>query len=475
MDTLLLTSLAVAAFHLAGLLSVISALFTARTPQGAIAWALFLVMVPYLALPLYWIFGRNKFRGYADARQAGETEVHAITRALHTRREDLRATLAPPADRFHVLEALARMPFTRGNTARLLVDGQETFDAIFAAIRRAESYVLVEFFIIHDDELGQALKDCLLERAKAGVRVYVLYDEVGSHGLSRRYLAELRNAGVDIRPFDTRKGIHNRLQLNFRNHRKIVIVDGEEAFVGGHNVGDEYMGRDPTFGPWRDTHAAFTGPCVTATQIVFLEDWYWVTGQTPDLRWDPPEPLEHGRAVLVLPSGPADSLETCSLLFVNALHAARRRIWIVTPYFVPDLDVISALQSAALRGVEVRILLPLKPDHLLVYLASFAYLRDLNLPGIRFFRYEPGFLHQKVLLVDDDFATVGTANADNRSFRLNFEITMAVADPGFARETEAMLETDFARAREVGEEDLERRSLPFKVGVRFARLLSPIL
>ncbi len=476
MDTLLfMLSLAVLLFHIAGVLSLISALMTTRTPQGAIAWSMSLITFPYLAVPLYWIFGRNKFRGYVDARRKGNDVIHGITRGLQASIPTVRSPGTETNPHLTGLEALARMPFTRGNKVDLLVDGEATFRAIFEAIDRAKEYILIEFFIIHEDDLGRELHRRLQARARNGLRIYVLYDEVGSHGLSEEYRRSLREAGVDIRPFDTRKGLLNRLQINFRNHRKIVIIDGKEAYVGGHNVGDEYMGRDPSFGPWRDTHASFRGPSVTATQLVFLEDWHWAAGTVPELRWDIPEPAEDGADILTLPSGPADKLETCSLMFVNILHTARKRAWIVSPYFVPDLDVISAIQSAALRGVEVRIMLPLKPDHLMVYLASFAYLAVLDLPGIRFFRYEPGFLHQKVLLIDDHLAAVGTANADNRSFRLNFEITMLAADRGFAGQVESMLKEDFSRCREVDRSDYDRRSLLFKLGVKASRLLSPIL
>jgi cardiolipin synthase len=367
------------------------------------------------------------------------------------------------------------MPFTTPNEVQLLVDGEATFSAIFEAIDEARDYLLVQFFIIRDDGLGRELKDRLCRKAREGIRVYLLYDEIGSHSLSKAYVRELREAGVDVRPFWTTKGWRNRLQVNFRNHRKIVVADGRVAFVGGLNVGDEYLGRNPRVGPWRDTHARFEGPSVTCVQLAFLEDWYWASHEVPQLEWRPAPAREGRKRVLVLPTGPADALETCNLFFLHAIHSARERIWIVSPYFVPDHDILAALQLAALRGVDVRIMLPLKPDHKIVYLASFSYLSHLAMEGVGVFRYEPGFLHQKVLLVDDDLASVGTANADNRSFRLNFEISMVVADREFAGEVETMLERDFARCRRVTEEDYERRGLLFKLGVKIARLFSPLL
>ena len=278
-----------------------------------------------------------------------------------------------------------------------------------------------------------------------------------------------------VRPFDTTKGLVNRLQINFRNHRKIVVVDGKTAFVGGHNVGDEYMGREKRFGPWRDTHAWYQGPVVAMIQLSFLEDWYWSTREALPLDWEM-RPADNGNMTfLTLPSGPADKLQTCSLFFTQAINMAKERLWIVSPYFVPAEDVTSALQLAVLRGVDVRIMLPLKPDHLLVYLASFAYIGELEKLGVKFFRYKPGFLHQKVMLVDDSMACVGTANFDNRSFHLNFEITMVGLDDRFIGDVEKMLLNDFRSCVPATAKDYERRWIGFKVGVKIARLFSPIL
>jgi cardiolipin synthase len=462
-------------FYVLGIVSTFNALLTARTSQGAIAWAIGLVSFPYVALPLYWIFGRSKFQGYVDARRVGDEMLHNVTADLERLPEDIVAFPAKDNAEALALERLAHMPFGRHNRARILVDGEATFGAIFEGIAGARDYVLVQFFIVKDDELGRELKHHLLAKAAEGVRVYFLYDEVGSHSLPRSYAGELRAAGVDIRPFKTTKGRGNRLQINFRNHRKIVVVDGTRAYVGGLNVGDEYMGRGAKFGAWRDTHAAYEGPTVLGIQLTFLEDWYWASQEVPKLNWTPVKADGADQRVLAIPTGPADEGETCSLLFLHAINAARERVWIVSPYFVPDLDMVSALHLAALRGVDVRIMLPDKPDHVLVYLASFTYLADLAGSGVRFFRYRAGFLHQKVLLVDDRWAVVGTANADNRSFRLNFEISMAGYDARFAKDVEIMLENDFGQCYEVGAEDYHERNLPFRVACKAARLLSPIL
>jgi cardiolipin synthase len=263
--------------------------------------------------------------------------------------------------------------------------------------------------------------------------------------------------------------------LNFRNHRKVVVVDGRAAWIGGHNVGDEYLGRDPRFGRWRDTHLRIEGPAALAVQVSFAEDWHWATNQTiPDLVWNPTPAGEGDTTVLIVPTGPADKLETAGLMFTHAINSAHTRIWIASPYFVPDDAVLAALQLAGLRGVDVRILIPDRPDHLLVYLAAFSYFDEASETGVRFYRYTDGFLHQKVMLIDDQVATVGTANFDNRSFRLNFEITGVVADAAFAAQVERMLTEDFAHAREMTEADVSKRSFWFKLGTRIARLTSPV-
>jgi cardiolipin synthase len=254
----------------------------------------------------------------------------------------------------------------------------------------------------------------------------------------------------------------------------VVVVDGAVAWVGGHNVGDEYLGRDPKFGRWRDTHVRIEGPAALAAQLSFSDDWHWATGRHLDLSW---RPVPSGKAdlpVLIVPSGPADPLETANLMFVHAIESARARIWIASPYFVPDRPVITALQLAGLRGVDVRILIPDEVDHLGVYLAAYSYLDEAGSTGVRFYRYRDGFLHEKVMLIDGFAATVGTANFDNRSFRLNFEITAVVMDDGFAAEVEAMFEADLARARLMEPGEYDHKPWWFRFGVRLARLTAPI-
>ncbi|MGZ7081377.1 MAG: phospholipase D-like domain-containing protein, partial [Thermoanaerobaculia bacterium] len=297
----------------------------------------------------------------------------------------------------------------------------------------------------------------------------------GSYDLPKKCVKRMLAAGIDVRGFHTVGGRANRFQLNFRNHRKIVVVDGHTAWVGGHNFGDEYLGRDPKVGFWRDTHLRVEGPVVQTVQVSFIEDWHWADGKFPDLNWDPqPAPNGARRAILCLPSGPADELESCTLFFIAAISGATSRLWIASPYFVPDEQFITALQLAALRGVDVRILIPEHSDNLLVSLSAWSYLEELEIVGIQMWRHQRGFMHQKVTLIDDEYCTIGTANFDNRSFRLNFEVTMAVADRDLAAQVRLMLEDDFAHAERVTAAQLRRRSLPFRFAVQAARLAAPV-
>jgi cardiolipin synthase len=465
----------IASCHLLGFASSIHALMTARTPQGSIAWLVALNTFPYLAVPAYWVFGRSRFQGYVTEWRRKDSQSAALLATLEERMARFRVPLPFVDGESSVAERLAGLPFTGCNGVTLLVDGDATFDSILAGVDAAREYVLFQFFIVKDDEIGRRVQRHLVDRARAGVRVYFLYDEVGSHALPRSYLDALRAAGVRVAPFNTRRGPRNRFQVNFRNHRKLVVTDGRAAWVGGHNVGDEYMGKDPKFGHWRDTHVRVEGPAVLGAQLSFLEDWQWATSESLELRWEPAPATDGATAsVLVVPSSPADTLETATLMFLQALGSARRRIWIASPYFVPDRALVSALQLAGLRGVEVRILIPSIADHLLSFLNAYAYLADGGATGVRFFRYRDGFTHQKVVLIDDQVATVGSANFDNRSFRLNFELTAIVHDPAFVAAVEGMLQADFAKASEEPHDALARKPWWFRLAVRCATLTAPI-
>ncbi len=463
----------IAIAHILGVFSSVSALMATRTSQGAIAWIVALNSFPLITVPAYWIFGRNKFKGYVTARHALDDQhdeqieiVRRLVEPFRFKPENKQGTMAG--------EKLAQLPILGSNAVDLLIDGEQTFDSIIEGIDQAREYILVQFYIIHDDGLGQRLKGALLDKVRQDVRVFLLYDEIGSHSLPKSYLEEMRSAGIAVHSFQSTRGSSNRFQLNFRNHRKIVVVDGKAGWIGGHNVGDEYLGKNPKFGRWRDTHVKITGPAVLEMQVSFLEDFHWATDTVPDVAWKPVPAPEGDAAVLILPSGPADDLETASLMYQQAIHGAQQRIWIASPYFVPDESVLSALHLAALRGVEVRILIPDVADKKLVYYSAYAFVGELLREGIEIYRYLPGFLHEKVFLIDDRVAGIGTANFDNRSFRLNFEITALIVEQGLTTEVEKMFQEDFAQSEKMTVQDVESKPWWFKMLARASYLTAPI-
>jgi len=462
--------------HAAGFITSLLALMSIRTAQGTLAWILALNTLPYVAVPAYLILGRRRFEGYMTARREEDTRLEEAILGDREEFRDFQVTLPDDRGDVRAVVSLASLPVLSGNEVELLVDGPRIYESLFAGIESAEKYLLVQFYIVRDDGIGRELRDRLVEAARRGVRVLFLYDEIGSFRLSSSYLESLREGGVRVSHFHSTRGSGNRFQLNFRNHRKVLVVDGTEGWVGGINVGDEYLGKDPDLGAMRETHMRIRGPAALGLQLSFLEDWHWATGDTPEFPWTPrPVPSGADVPVLVVASGPADPMETGSLLVQQAIHASVRRIWISTPYFVPDGGVMAALKLAVARGVDVRILIPDRPDHVIVGLASYPFLEQLIGAGVQFLRLESAFLHAKAMVLDEAIAAVGTLNLDNRSFRLNFEITGLVFDQEFASAVEAMFERDFTTSRRMTMEDVTERPLLRRMASRAAALLAPIL
>ena len=470
-----LWALAVAGIWVAGFACTFHALMRVRSERATVAWCIALISMPALAVPFYLIFGRRSFHGYhAALAKALEEHGELIRDAREAMGEHWVAHDDLPTQLHSSLSSLNRWPFSRGNHFELLIDGDRTFTAIEEAISKSESYILFQFYIIRDDGLGRRLKEALIERAKAGVRVHFLYDEIGSHGLPRGFKDDLTAAGVEVDAFGTTRGRSNRFQINFRNHRKIVVVDGKVAFVGGHNVGDEYLGESEKFGHWRDTHLRITGPSVKECQGVFLQDWYWASRKLPEVD-TVPEAVADGGLAMVMPSGPTRDFEVCQMAFQILIGGAREKLWIASPYLVPDEATLVALQHAVHRGVDVRVMIPAVKDHLIVYLAAFSFFEEMEKSGIKVLRYGPGFLHQKAILVDDAIAGIGTVNIDERSFRLNFEVTAFSCETEFVASVTEMFETDFESCVPATAADYHDKSLLFRLGVRIARLFSPIL
>jgi cardiolipin synthase len=470
-----LIAVALVLVYVIAIFSAIEAIMKARTSQGAVAWTISLLTLPYITVPLYLVFGRNKFDRYWEQRDEIEQESLRLINATSDLIEQHKA-LSNDTPLYASLSKLTGMPATTGNRVELLVDGEQTFASILAGLAAAEHYILFQFYIIRDDDLGRRLCRVLADRARAGLKVFLLYDEIGSHKFpGTRLYRQLQMTGVKVAPFKTTQGRRNRFQLNFRNHRKNVVVDGKYAWIGGHNVGDEYLGLNKRRGHWRDTHTRVAGPAVLGAVLAFATDWHWATRSPMNVAWQFSGERKGDSKVLVFPSDPASEYEEAGLMYHQAIVQATQRIWIASPYFVPDHAIISALQLAALRGVDVRVLIPDEPDGPVVAMANWAYTRELLPTGVKVYRYQGGFMHQKVLLMDDHIAGVGTANFDNRSFRLNFEITLLVDDPAFATQVDQMLQADLRRSRQVDLADFDNKPAWFPVAMGVARLLAPML
>ena len=478
--------------HVLGIANAGHAIMNVRSSRGAIAWGISSIAFPWVAIPLYWIFSRTKFRGYSEAISRAYHQHQGLVSYADDEILELKAQLPKELATVEKLVSnISSFPFTNNNALELLIDGEQTFAQMLRAIAIAQDYILLQTYIIHNDEIGNKFKSALIAKARDGVRIYLLYDALGSRKLDRAYLKSLRKNGIAVSSFRSTKGKGNRFQLNFRNHRKILVVDGHTGFMGGLNIGDEYLGKNTRFEAWRDTHLKIKGTNVKSLQRTFLQDWYWATKKIPQVSWSIAKKDSYDQIALVLATGPADRLEVCKMFFLNLINLARDRLWIASPYFVPDDSTLNALKLAALRGVDVRIILPDRPDHLLVYLCSFSFYAELQKVGIKLYCYRTGFMHQKIFLCDcgasrrhRTIAGVGTVNLDNRSLLLNFEVMTfgirsnrqqnAIA-PDLVESVEQMLLDDFNASRLINLKEYQQKPFWFKLSAEVSRLLAPIL
>lgn len=474
---LMLIAIIAPVIHLVGALHALHAVMRVNSPQGAIAWALLLVFFPYFAIPLYIVFGPWSFRDFR----------RSMLLALRQQRPcsvfEYEVALAPPYTSFgRVVSFLAKQSFTRGNQVELLVDGEQFFPRLFSAINNSKQSVLVEFFILRDDATGSEFFAALEQAAARGVKVHLLYDPIGSISLDDDVFGTLLAAGVQVAAFHTTRGsIMKRFRLNYRNHRKIAVIDGTSAIIGGFNIGDEYRGKNFRGCGWRDTGLTVQGPVVAAIEGTFFLDWCCATGSNLALLPSQPTVADASSTTpsevfaLSLATGPVGGNDECGMLCLTAIEAALSRIIIATPYFVPDDAILRALRRAVIRGVEVTIMLPNVWDHFLVQLAALYYADCANRAGCRVVRYKDGFMHQKVTLVDDTIVIIGSSNWDERSFRLNFEHQLIVADAGFAKQVEVMLARDLLHCTPAPTSEFAMRPFPVRLAAHIARLFSPVL
>ncbi|WP_020559616.1 cardiolipin synthase [Thiofilum flexile] len=442
-----------------------------RRESGAtLAWALAIIFLPIVGLLSFWLFGTTRLYFRKRKRRKVEAELAPDIKRLKLDIQQEAQLIGLPPSLVHLAHQLDKIGPSEGNQIQLYRQGAITFDAIKAAFEAAEHHIHVLYYIWEPDATGKRMRDALMRAAKRGVEVRVLVDDVGSRKTRHRFFTPLQQAGGQVGRFLKVNLLSRRININHRNHRKIIVIDGEIAFTGGMNIGDVYAGLAE---PWLDLHAQIRGPVAKDLQETFCEDWYHATGENLVKNiYFPPTPLEGSVSAQFLASGPADqSWQAIYTLLFAAMGMATERIWVETPYFVPDRPLMMALQTAALRGVDVRILLPAKSDHPLVYYAGRSFWDDLLLAGARIFEYYPAMIHAKAVMIDSHFATLGSTNMDQRSFRLNFEGNLFIYDAAIA----AQLRQDFLALCDVTHEaTLEtRRRLPLRE--RFKESISHIL
>jgi cardiolipin synthase len=454
-----------------------------RSPTATLAWLMVLLFLPLVGLLIYFVLGATRANRIRKKSESVATRIddvlsrHGVSGKM---REHGAIPQLDPSTR--ALVALGRrttsLPASYGNRATILDSAAATYRAIMRGIDDAEDHIHVEYYIIQPDRIGRALRDRLVRRAADGLAVRVLCDAVGSSKLPSNFWAPLEEAGGQAAVFNPiRFRIRRRDRVDFRNHRKIVVFDGKVGLTGGINMGREYLGLDPEIGKWRDSHISIGGPAVLGLQQTFAEDWLFTTGELlDDLRYYPNFTEVHGTQIVdIIDSGPDRQFSSVHQIFFQSIALSQKRVWVTSPYFVPDPVIEESLIAAALRGVDVRLLVPFKSDVPIISMASRSYYPRLLEAGVRIFEYERGFVHAKTLVVDEWVGTIGSANMDIRSFKLNFEVNAMVYGAEFARELAGQFLEDLKFSREITAEAVAQTGYTRRLAQAFARLLSPLL
>lgn len=452
-------------------------LLTKKEPVSALAWCLAVIGLPFVGPLLYWEFGynyiyrtaRTKRRRATDFAAANPPRAPGATRGageVSSKTFEL-ARLAARANAF---------PLTDGNSVELFHDTRDAFEELLARVAEARSHVHAEFFIIRNDDVAQRFIGVLTEKARQGVQVRLLYDAWGCVFLRQATLRPLVEAGGQVRPFLPLSPLRSLFHFNLRNHRKICVIDGAVGFTGGMNIGAEYLGENEYFGYWRDSFARVTGPGVAGLQRVFAEDWDFAGGESLNGPEYFPEPEVVGDdPVQIVESGPDQEINAIRDVYLMAILAAQRRLWMASPYFIPDQSLMDALRLATYRGVDVRLLTILRPDHYLSYYAGRSFWADALEMGVRVHLYRRGMMHSKTLIVDDDWAIVGSANLDRRSLYLNFEIGCMVYSGRRVKELAWAYERDLEHSIELERQKFLARPMLIRVFENGCRLLAPSL
>ena len=447
-----------------------------RNPVKSMAWVLVLLLLPVLGLVIYLIFGRS-LKGMSLISRSHLREL----RRMHGYPEAVPQEAADLSDDSRQLISLAgklvRPHLFLGNSIDLFTLGKEKFESLKNDIRAAREYIHVQYFIIEDDQTGSEFLGLLMDKAREGVQVRVLYDYVGSFYFRSRVLKQMREAGIDVHPFLKLTFMQFANRVNWRNHRKIVVIDGDIGYVGGMNMADRYVIGDKKWKPWRDTHLRITGEAVAALQYSFAIDWDYTTRElltSATMHYDT-MPANPEYMVQMMSSGPTNRWNNISFVFLKAITLAKRCVYIQTPYFLPSDSLLKALQSAALAGVDVRVMIPRQSDSAMLRLATGSYMKECLLSGIKVYLYEPTIMHAKVVIVDDEFVTTGSTNFDFRSFEHNFEINALIYSKEFNEKMKGIFENDMDQCTRLLLSKWKKRPLLQKALESVVRLISPIL
>lgn len=447
-------------------------------------WLLVLYCIPVLGFVLYLILGQDfrKERMFKMKEIEGEVK-YAIRRqeeSIYRKKLRLRD---PELERFKTLILYnlnaAEAVLTDNNDIQIYTDGKEKFQALINEMEHARNYIHLQYYIIKNDELWKEIEEVLIRKSRQGVEVRVLFDSMGCRTMHNRDWERLEHAGIQVAEFFP--AIFGKLQLrvNYRNHRKIVVIDGRIGFVGGFNIGREYLGLDKKFGYWRDTHICIEGSAVTTLAVRFVLDWNYAARENlflEDRIFKIPTYIRSGRdPVQVISSGPDSKNQVIRNNYLRLIHMAKKRVYIQTPYFIPDEDILEALKIAAKSGIDVRIMIPCKPDHPFVYWATYSYMGDMVEAGAKCYTYDNGFLHTKCLCIDGLVSCIGTANMDIRSFSLNFEVNATIYSARTTQKLEEAFENDIPKCTLITRKRYRSRNLVIRVKEQFSRLLSPLL
>jgi cardiolipin synthase len=462
----------------------IAIIFLERRNVGVTwAWLMLLLLLPFLGFIIYIFLGQNLSRQKVYKLKP-RSEAMLRHKALSQMADINRGTFVYEESTVREFESLIVMnmycgssPLSQNNRIDLFTDGKEKFASLLRAISEAEDHIHLLYYKIANDETTRTLVNALTMKAVQGVQVRLMYDDIGSSGVKQEQFDQLIAAGGEVQAFFPSRIPYLNFRMNYRNHRKIAIIDGRIGYIGGFNIGDEYLGLNRKIGYWRDTHLRITGDAVQRLQVQFFLDWSVSAGGFIQVHpnYFPPSTHELGAAVQIVSSGPNSEEQQIKYALIKLIYEARAYIYIQTPYFIPDESVMTALKIAAMSGIDVRIMIPEKGDNWLVHRASYAYIGELFRSGAKIYLYEKGFLHAKTIVIDGKAASVGTANMDRRSFELNFEINAFIYDPSFVNRLVDIYEQDIVNSKLLNHEKYGQRSFVNRMGESMARLLSPIL